>query len=207
MAVFMSNSQSKSSGRFYDHLITWTRRGFAATALGLAVLVVLWPTLKDEEVSFTLSYEDTTPNSDQIRMVNMVYSGTDLAGGRFEIIADRGVQTSPEAPTIRLEGIRADVDMVSGRSVKLQSGGGTFFVDENILTMDGGVVMTTSDGYRFTAGRARFNMDSNRADSDEQISGTGPLGSFSAESFEVRVDEKLVIFEGRVQMRLYPQGS
>lgn len=202
----MSKSQKKSSKRFYDHLIAWTRRGFAALALGLAVLVVLWPTLKDEEVSFTLSYEDTTPNDDQIRMVNMVYTGTDLAGGRFEIIADRGVQSSPEAPTIRLEGIRAAVDMSGGRSVKLQSGGGTFFVEENILAMDGGVVMTTSDGYRFTAGKARFSLDDNRADSDEKISGTGPLGSFSADSFEIHVEEKLVIFEGNVKMRLYPQG-
>ena len=203
----MSTPKKKSSKRFYDHLIAWTRRGFALIALGLAVLVVLWPTLQDKEVSFTLSYEDTTPNDDQIRMVNLHYSGTDLGGRRFEIAADRGVQRSPEAPSIRLEGIRASINMSDDRSATLQSAGGTFYVEENLLEMDGGVVMTTSDGYRFTVGKARFNLDNNHAESDQQISGTGPLGTFTADSFEIQVDERLVIFKGHIQMRLYPRGS
>lgn len=203
----MSDSRRKSGKGFYDHLVAWARRGFALIALGLAVLVVLWPTLQDKEVSFTLSYEDTTPNDDQIRMVNLHYTGTDLGGRRFEIIADKGVQTSPEAPSIRLEGIRASIDMSEDRSATLQSGGGTFFVEQNVLEMDGGVVMTTSDGYRFTVGEARFDLDNNHAESDEQISGAGPLGAFKADSFEIHVDERLVIFEGHIQMRLYPRGS
>lgn len=200
----MSNSQSKSSKGFYDHLIAWTRRGFAVIALGLAILVVLWPSLQDEEVSFTLSYEDTTPNSDQIRMVNLRYTGVDPEGRRFEIAADRGVQSSPEAPSVKLEGIRASIEMNNERSALLQSRSGTFFVEENLLAMEGGVVMTTSDGYRFTAGAARFNLESYHAYSDEQIAGSGPLGSFKADSFEIYVDQRLVIFEGHVQMRLYP---
>ena len=203
----MSKSQSRSSKGFYDHFITWTRRGFALLALGLAVLVVLWPTLQDKEVSFTLSYEDSTPNDDQIRMVNLHYTGTDLGGRRFEIAADRGGQSSPEAPSIRLEGIRASIEMSEDRSATLQSGGGTFFVEENLLEMDGGVVMTTSDGYRFTVGKARFNLDNNHAESDQQISGAGPLGTFTADGFEIQVDERLMIFEGHIQMRLYPGGS
>lgn len=187
-------------------MIAWLRRGLALTALGLTVLVVLWPTLQDEEVSFTLSYEDTTPSSDQIRMENLNYVGTDLGGRRFEISADKGVQSSPEAPSIRLEGIRASVEVSDDRTVELVSDGGIFYVEENILEMAGGVVMTTSDGYRFTAGAARFDLDTYEAESDEQVSGQGPLGSFKADSFQIRIDERLVIFEGRVQMRLYPAG-
>ena len=203
----MSQSKKPSGKRFYDHLVAWSRRGFALTALGLAIFVVLWPTLQDEEVSFTLSYEDTTTTTDQIRMEDLHYVGTDLGDRRFEISADKGVQSSPEAPSIRLEGIRASLDMADDRQAEIRSGGGTFYVEENLLEMDGGVVMTTSDGYRFTAGAARFNLDSYKADSDEQISGQGPLGSFKADSFEIRVDERLVIFEGHIQMRLYPKGS
>lgn len=203
----MSKPQRKSKKRFYDHLVAWTRRGFALTALGLAVLVVLWPTLQDKEVSFTLSYEDTTTTSDQIRMVNLLYVGTDLGDRRFEIAADRGIQSSPEAPSIRLEGIRASIDMRDGGKAQLRSAGGTFFVEQNLLEMDGGVVMTTTNGYRFEAGAARLDLNSYHASSDEQISGSGPLGSFKADSFEIRVNERLVIFEGHIQMRLYPKGS
>lgn len=203
----MSKSQSESSKHFYDHLVAWMRLGFALVALGLTVLVVLWPNIQDEEVSFTLSYEDTTTTSDQIRMVNLRYVGTDLGDKRFEIVADRGIQSSPEAPSIRLEGIRASVDMSEDRRAEVQSGGGTFFVEQNLLEMDGGVVMTTTDGYRFTAGTARLNLDNRHASSEEQISGSGPLGSFKADSFQIRVDERLVIFEGHIQMRLYPKGG
>lgn len=202
----MSQSKKTSNKLFYDHLVAWTRRGFALIAAGLSVFVVLWPTLREEEVSFTLSYEDTTTTTDQIRMKDLLYVGTDIGDRRFEIAADTGIQSSPDAPTIRLEGIRASLDMADDRQAEIRSGGGTFYVEENLLEMDGGVVMTTTDGYRFTAGAARFNLDSYRADSDEQISGSGPLGSFKADSFEIRVDERLVIFEGRVQMRLYPRG-
>ena len=39
-------------------------------AAALLAMLGLWPAFQDDEVSFTLSYEDVAASDDQIRMIN-----------------------------------------------------------------------------------------------------------------------------------------
>ena len=194
------------SGLIYDRYVLFMRLFLTVVALVLVIILGLWPAFNDEEVSFTLSYEDVAASDDQIRMVNPRYVGKDAFDRVFTISAASGLQDSPDDPRIRLEKISASLDFEENFRVIASSRSGTYFVDQGYLELGGDVVLETTDGYRFTGGTARFDLSKHTASSQEEISGYGPLGRFRADRFEIRIDEKRTIFEGRVNMRLDPTG-
>ena len=194
------------SGQIYDRYVLSMRLFLTVTALSLVALLGLWPAFNDEEISFTLSYEDVAASDDQIRMVNPRYVGKDAFDRVFTISAASGLQDTPDDPRIRLEKISASLELEENVRVLATSRSGTYFVDQGYLELGGDVVLETTDGYRFTGGTARFDLSKHTASSEEEISGYGPLGRFRAGRFEIRINEKSTIFEGGVRMQLDPTG-
>jgi lipopolysaccharide export system protein LptC len=197
----------KSRARFYDGYVKFMRVGLTVIAVSLALLIVLWPTINEEEVSFTLSYEDINSSDDQIRMVNPRYVGTDLADRKFIVEAEEGIQENPDDPRIRLTRIKAEMDLDDGVKFDASSETGIYLLKENILQLAGKVKMQTTDGYRFEGSQAVFDLNTKIATSDKPIQGIGPIGSFMAQGFEVQVDKKIAIFKNGVKMRIYPIGK
>lgn len=194
------------SGQAYDRYVLSMRLFLTVLALALVAVLGLWPAFNEEEVSFTLSYEDVAASDDQIRMINPRYVGKDAFDRVFTISAASGLQDTPDDPRIRLEKISASLELEENVHVSATSRSGTYFIDQGYLELGGNVVLETSDGYRFTGGTARFDLSKHKVSSDEEISGYGPLGRFQAGSFEIQIDEKSTIFEGRVHMQLDPTG-
>lgn len=197
--------RSQLSG--HDVYVRLMRLFLVMIAAAFLLFVVLWPTLREDEVSFTLSKEDITPSDDQIRMVRPRYVGTDAEGRLFRVSAEHGVQSSPEDPRIRLEGIKASIELEPGNTAKLTSKGGTYYIDANVLELDGGMELATTDGYYFSAGATDFDLINQRAVSYNALGGSSPYGSFEAQGFEVDVRAGSVIFVGPVKMRIYPKGA
>lgn len=194
------------SGRAYDRYVLSMRLFLTVLALALVAVLGLWPAFNDEEISFTLSYEDVAASDDQIRMINPRYVGKDAFDRVFTISAASGLQDTPDDPRIRLEKISASLELEENVRVLATSRSGTYFVDQGYLELGGDVVLETTDGYRFTGGTARFDLSKHTVSSDEEISGYGPLGRFRAGRFVINIDEKSTIFEGRVRMQLDPTG-
>ncbi len=195
------------SGSLYDRYVLGMRIFLTLVAAGIAVLLGIWPALNEREVSFTLSYEDVAESDDQIRMINPRFVGKDRLDRVFTVSASSGLQDTPDDPRVRLENISASLDLGDGVRIVATSKSGTYFVDQNLLELGGDVVLETTDGYRFTASKARFDLEKNIASSRDALGGYGPLGRFLSAHFEIRVDEKIAIFEGGIRMRLDPKGG
>ena len=189
----------------YGYFVGFMRWGLSLIAAGLAVAVVLWPAINETEVSFTLSHEDVASRDDQIHMVRPQYEGVDTKNRPFVIRAESGLQDSPDDPRIFLEGVSAEFQLDPETTLTATSGSGTFYVEQDRLELGGDVVLTTNEGHRFTAGNVAFDLQSKIATSQDPLMGTGPYGQFQSDSFEVRVDERLAIFKGSVQMNLNPR--
>jgi lipopolysaccharide export system protein LptC len=191
----------------YDIYVRWMRLILSVVSLGLAATLLLWPVLQTSEVSFVLSYEDISPGDDQIRMTNPRYVGTDSRDRRYTVSARSGVQPSPDEPRILLQGIVARLDLAGERAVEARSSRGFFETEANRLALQGDVRLVTTDGYRVKAGDTIFDMNNALANSALAVSGSGPVGVFEADSFEIRVDERVAIFNGRVRVRIDPLGN
>lgn len=192
--------------RAYGFYVRFMRWGLSLAAAGLAVVIILWPNLQTEEVSFTLSHEDIEARDDQIRMVNPRYEGRDSRGRPFTVAAASGLQDSPDDPRIRLEEVKAEIRLADNTRVEARAASGNYFVDREMLELDGDVVLTTTDGYRFTVRDMYFDMNARIASGENGIEGMGPEGVFRASAFRLDIRDETVRFTGGVQVSLYPKG-
>ncbi len=201
-----NNRATKHFG-LYDRFIVVLRWGLSAIALGLAITLLIWPNIQTSEVSFTLSQEDVASGDGTVRMINPRYVGTDDKNRPFVIEASSGIQDSPDDPRVRLNDISAIMDIDDETGLRIFSATGIYLIDQEVLELGGGVEMATTDGYQFRAVDARYNMVEKRAMSKSSITGSGPVGVFEADSFEILVDQRLAIFEGHVRMVINPRLS
>lgn len=178
-----------------------------ASALLLAVTIMLWPIVQETEAAFTLSREDVVISEDKVRIENARYVGADAIDRLFTIAANSAIQDAPDAPLVELTGIQASIELDTANKAFLYSDKGMYMPQDNMLKMEGAVLIQTSDGNRFEARSAEFDLAKKIAVSKEALSGEGPHGAFSASSFEIHVDQSLGIFEGGVRMRIDPTGE
>lgn len=190
----------------HRRFVTAMRVVLTVVSVSLATAIILWPILNEEEVTFTLSYEDVARSNDQIRMVNPRYVGTDSRNRPFSIAAESGVQDSPDDPRIRLSGITAEFQIENDLEVDAYSNEGVFRFRDQLLELDGTVLIRTTDGYRFEGEGAEFNLATHVVTSDKRIAGSGPVGFFEAPQFELNIDDRRALFEGGVRMRIDPTG-
>ena len=190
----------------YQRFVRWMRIVVPAAVVALAVVTLLWPLAKDTEVSFLLSHDDVARSDDQVRMVNPRYQGTDAIDRQFTVSARSGVQNTPDAPAVSLDGIMASMERGAGISAHAEADAGLYLVDDQRLKLDGEVVFETGDGYRLVARQAEVDLARRIARGDAPVTGSGPLGVFEAQRFEIRVDAREAIFDGGVRMHIDPKG-
>lgn len=191
----------------YDAFVRTMRVLLALLAGVLGFLIVFWPVLNTDEMSFTLSYDDVLPTNDVIRLVAPKYTGTDGLGRLFSVQASEGIQEDPEKAQITLRDIDAHIELDNDLSAKAHSEAGVFALADNQLSMSGEVTFTTSDGYLFRAREAMFDISNKDITSNAAIDGQGPLGQFSSDGFYVDVKRQLAIFSGNVHLRINPLGE
>jgi|GEM_PF-3469022 len=191
----------------YDLFVWWMRVGLSLFAAVLTALLILWPMLSTDDVSFTLSYDDVAIGDDQIRMTNPRYMGMDARGQMFNVAAASGVQPSPVDARVLLSEIYASIDLAVGRHIEARSGTGIFEADRNLLELNQNVGITSDDGYSFLAGRTIFDLATGRVESAEPIRGAGPMGNFEAGGFVILADKQAATFTGGVHMVIDPTGG
>ncbi len=196
-----------ATNKAYDRYVTLMQVGLTLVAAILAILIAFWPMINSDEMSFTLSYDDVITSDDVIRMKKPKYTGTDAIDRLFTVEASEGVQLNPNEPVVQLNDIAAEMELDAGRVANAYSDIGTYSLNNNQLTMAGDVHMHTTDGYAFKANEAIFDLNNKYVQSTKAVNGNGPLGAFSANGFYVDVDRKLVIFNGKVTLRINPLGE
>jgi len=188
-----------------DESVTkWLKRGLPIAAVVLVIVVVLWPILNDTGTSITLSYEAVQRHGEQIRMVGAKYTGTDIKDRPFELSADLAVQEGPKAEKVTLEGVRASLDTGERGKVTVAGKSGVYRPKAERLVVEGGIELASDTGYVLSAEAAEVDLKTGTGRSATPVSGSAPFGSFSANSFEINVRDRLLKLEGGVRVRLNP---
>jgi lipopolysaccharide export system protein LptC len=103
------------------------------------------------------------------------------------------------------------VDLVNPRlanksSTSVQAKAGVYDREQEILDLQGDVVMDDAAGYRFTADSSRMYLKDNRVEGRTQLHGVGPIGEVRADSYEVRGDGDVIVLRGDVWTKFNPRG-
>lgn len=197
-------SPATAESPLWDRAIMVLRYGLPVLAVLFGLTAMLYPIVMGEEVSFTLSRDDVNRSGDQLLMENMHYTGTDRRNRMFEVKAAAGRQDSPTAPTISLDEIAAAMEVEPGNTARVMADNGIYETATARLLIDGGVNLTTDNGYSLTLADVEVLLKEKLAESKGGVTGDTPLGSISADRMRLDIKQSVGTFDGHVRIRIVP---
>ena len=179
-----------------------------ASALMLILLVALWPQLVGSYGGLIAPLLDAQlPATEAMRMHEAHYVGLTRDAEPYEVTAASAYMDPMRPNRVRLRRLAADIPTAGARDLRVTALNGTYFRANGKLDLGGGIVLTTSDGYRFLTESALVNLAGGEVVGSQPIAGTGPTGKLSADGFEIHDGGELLRFEGRVKVTLEPAGA
>ena len=128
-----------------------------------------------------------------------------LGGGRrYEVVADRAVQSLFRPSHLSLEGLAADLDMGEGQRVAIKGSEATYDTDTEVLTLSEGVSISSTDGNRARLSAATVYLGDGRVEGDGAIEITSPKGTIRAGSIDILDGGALIRMSGGVSILIRP---
>jgi lipopolysaccharide export system protein LptC len=171
----------------------------------LVVALVAAPLMKGREVSFVLAKDTVALAKERLRVTAALYRGEDSKGQPFSIRAGSAVQVSAKDPVVRMKDLRAEIIQPEGPAM-IAANAGRYDMDKEIVSIDGPVQFSTSDGYKLSTRDVAIGLKSRRIASGGPVTGSMPLGSFSAGKITGDLGTRTVVLEGRAHLHIV-QGA
>jgi lipopolysaccharide export system protein LptC len=179
-----------------------------AVALGLVLLIVIWPQL-DDGAGFRLDLVErliSAPVPEEATMINPRYEGVDEKRRPFMITADLARQLDPgRDETIEMEQPAADLFDDAGDWVAITADHGIYRQAADILLLDGNVNIFHDGGYELMTEQAVVDLAADLATSSTPTRGQGSFGTIVSEGLRVEERGARVYFTGKAHMVLYPE--
>jgi lipopolysaccharide export system protein LptC len=186
----------------YSHFVRIMKRALPAAA-GIIVTAVLIYALQPRETSrWAMTYENQIEIENDLTMVKPRLLGADENGSPFTVDADTAVQEGADALRVRLNNVRAQITMQDGLWVKLDARQGLVNRERQELDLTGGIRVTADGGYEAHTATAHFDLSAGTVVGRNPIAGRGPYGTYRARGFELRKNERQLVFTGGVTMLL-----
>lgn len=140
-----------------------------------------------------------------IRMVNPRFTGRDSGGAPFIITARTAERPDGATTVTELAFPQFNFSGEESPSSMVIADRGVYDQDARTLDLYNGVKFRTDSGYSFETEHARVYIDDGSVIGERLISGSGPMGSLRAQSFEITDGGNRVLFRDNVVARLYTE--
>ncbi|MGY6550516.1 MAG: LPS export ABC transporter periplasmic protein LptC [Erythrobacter sp.] len=195
--------QLATPGGSHDRLVGFLAR-FLPMGVGIvAALMVITPLAPRGEVSFLLDRNKVAMIDERMSVDNAMYRGRDDDGRPFALMAGEAVQRSSIEGIVRMRELVAHMLLRDGPA-RLTAGGGSYDLNEEIVAIDGPVLLTASDGYSMVARGVSVNLREQLMTGDDGVSGEVPAGTFSARTMRADLSARIVTLEGDARVMMIP---
>jgi lipopolysaccharide export system protein LptC len=191
--------------RRYGNYVRLMKMVLPSLSALLVVFLLLYPLFTTAETGFTLDFAELQEHDDTIRMVAPHYAGTDKKGRMFEIKAESAYQNAVDTELVYLDLVSADVNLPSGGWMALDSLGGIYQPEADLLDLSGQVNIFSDIGYEVHSRTLSVDMEQGIATSKEQVHGQGPFGVFESGGMELDMDGNYIHLTQGVSMTVYPR--
>lgn len=124
-------------------------------------------------------------------------------GQPFQVTAARAQPDGPDPKRIKLFEVEGEVGLPGGETLSTKAANGLFKPKENDLSLEGGVVARTSDGYTLTSETIRFDLKARSGETETPVRIEGPMGELDADRMKAVFDKDLVAdFTGGVKITI-----
>ena len=209
----ISNQSAKpapafASIRAYSRFVSRTKRLLPAAAIGLLLLVAIWPRIEGmlQGVRFPLPRLDLR-DARELQMVSPRYTGIDRDNRPFVITAAVARQKPKVEGMMTLEQPKGDLTSASGNWLELSSDTGLYQVQPQLLDLYGHVVLYQDKGNEFHSETAHLDMAGGTAEGDSATTSQGPFGNATSEGFQILDRGDTIIFKGRTHMEILPRAK
>lgn len=192
----------------YSRFVSAMKLLLPAMAAVLVVLIVAWPSLTRRDDGLRLSFADIEAGTTEeaIYLTNARYFGADDKDQPFSLMAEEVFQLLPDSDEIHFILPKADFILANGDHMAIEAERGILSRTAETLVLDGGVSISSEDGYRFFTSRAEIDLRASIASSDQPVEGSGPIGRINADSFQLDQLNRTYLFEGRVKLVVFPKA-
>ena len=167
----------------------------------LAVALIGAPLLTGGEISFVLAKDTVAMAKERLRVTAALYRGEDSKGQPFSLRAGSAVQLNSKDPVVRLKDLRGEIALSDGPAV-LAADAGRYDMDKEIVHVDGPLRFTAADGYQLITRDVAISLKTRKLASGGPVSGSMPLGSFSAGRIVADLPARTVVLDGRARLRI-----
>ena len=184
-------------------------------AVGLLSTVFLFQRDGGFDGQVVFSDIDRNGLGDGLTVRNPEITGVSSGGDAFRISATTATPDGPRPKEIEFTGLNARTDCQSGETLTVQADQGIVNVRDQHMTVEGNVVIDTSDGYRGETDQAVVNLRDGWFETAGPITIDGPLGTIDAG--RMRIEERdgednsennrHFLFENGVKLVFLPDGE
>lgn len=192
-------------GGRHDRLIKSARIVLPMMIGALGATMLFSPLISRGEMSFVLAKDSVAIARERMRIISAVYRGEDSKGQPFSLTAGQAVQVNSRDPVVRLKDLNAQIELSDGPA-RLSAEAGRYDMEKEVVQVDGPLRFSTADGYSLNTRDVTVGLKSRRIVSGGAVSGTMPLGSFSAGRMEADLSARTVVLDGRARLRIV-QGA
>ena len=132
-------------GGSHDRLVGFLARALPMGVGVVAALMVITPLSPRGEVSFLLDRTKVAVIDERLSVDNAMYRGRDDTGRPFSITAGEAVQRSSSEGLVRMKDLLAQLLLNDGPA-RLSAPGGVYDINEEVVTVDGSILVRTADG-------------------------------------------------------------
>ena len=192
-------------GSGHDRLIRLLAWGLPSAVGVLAAFLVVAPLTMKREIGFTLQRGEIEQVPERLRATDASYRGLDDKGQPFTVRGDSAIQAAAGDQRVRLSGLRAQMTTRNGPA-RLTAPDAVFQPDSRTMNVDGPLSVAMADGYRLDTSNVAVDLGARTATSRGRVSGTMPLGTFTADSVTVDLDQRHVVLDGRARLHVRQGG-
>ena len=187
----------------YAATVTTLKIVLPAIAVGLIVLVALWPQyLLEGGRSHIVAHPTGAAGIDRLSMTNPHFQGTDERNRPFSVSAERAMQDLRDDNLILLARPEAEMTLEDGAEIALKAAEGSYRRESELLRLTGGVDLAHNRGYRIKTPSAAIDLKGGTAEGNEPVDAQGPFGTLQAEGFRVAERGDIVEFTGKSRLVL-----
>lgn len=202
-AVLTSRRRAALPGGGWDRFAAVTKVVLPVAALALLATIVVWPMTSVQEFSFLLSKNKVAMSTERLRTEGALYRGETAKGQRFDIRANHAIQRSSAVPVVELSQLSADLAMAEGPA-RVTAPSGRYEIDHDLLVIAGPVRLDSAAGYTLDGAEVRVSLVDRTVTTDRPVTGTLPLGSFSANNLRADIAGKRLQLGGGTHLHIVP---
>jgi len=172
----------------------------------LAVFLIMSPLFVGGDVSFVLDKNKVELANERLRLQSATYRGQDAKGRPFILRAGSAVPKSSDEPVVQLRDLAAQIRLDEGPA-QIRADAGRYRMDTETVAIDGPVQVETADGYDLKTRDATVDLRTRTLESTGAVTGSTPMGSFSADRMEADLEARTVSLDGNARLRIAPSRA